>query len=183
MKTGNIGSVNSEKMSVRLRSRAIAVFFALVGAVLLPQIVHALGVLSATGSRLGEILLPMHLPVLLVGLLCGPAVGGIAGLLAPAVSFALTGMPGAAALPYMTVELCVYGLTAGFLSRTKLPSVVSVLAAQVAGRLARLLLLLATGLPAGAILTATLTGWIGILLQLVLLPLILYTVQRHADHV
>ena len=36
-----------------------------------------------------------------------------AGALSPAVSFALTGMPRPALLPFMVLELAVYGLCAG----------------------------------------------------------------------
>lgn len=181
----NFGKMNSARTAgvlLRLRRQSFAVFLTLVGAVLLPQLVHAVGVLSGSGSRLGEILLPMHFPILLVGFLCGPAVGGIAGLLAPAVSFALTAMPGSAVLPYMMVELCVYGLAAGWLSRTKCPSPAGVLLAQIAGRLARVLALLLTGMPAGAVLSAARTGWIGILLQLALIPLLLSGIRRFSDH-
>lgn len=45
--------------------------------------------------------LPMHLPIILVGLLAGPYAGAIAGLLGPLASFALSGMPGIAMLPFM----------------------------------------------------------------------------------
>ena len=54
--------------------------------------------------------------ILLAGFICGPVSGMIVGLLAPVLSFALTGMPPAYAVPLMTIELCLYGLAAGWLT-------------------------------------------------------------------
>ncbi len=66
----------------------------------------------------GRILLPMHLPVLLSGLLCGPFGGLLCGVLTPVLSSLITGMPPAAVLPAMLCELAAYGLIAGVLRRT-----------------------------------------------------------------
>ena len=79
----------------------------------------------------------MHLPILLVGLLAGPVVGTVAGALSPLLSFALSGMPGAAMVPFMMIELAGYGLAAGFLGKTKMPVIVKLLLAQVARRIIR----------------------------------------------
>ena len=76
--------------------------------ILLPQVFHLAG-----GSAMGTLFLPMHLPVLLGGFLLGPLFGGTVGLLTPLVSCLLTGMPAAAVLPTMAVELLVYGLAGG----------------------------------------------------------------------
>ena len=75
---------------------------------------------------LGVAFLPMHLPIIFVGLIAGPAVGAIAGAAAPLVSFLLSGMPMLAMLPLMMVELCAYGLVAGLLRGIKLPSLAKV---------------------------------------------------------
>ena len=148
-------------------------------AVALPWICHLLGGALGVGSGLGEMLLPMHLPVMLAGLLWGSQVGFAAGLVSPLVSFALTGMPGAMMLPFMTVELAVYGLTAGLLSRTKMPVLGKVLLTQVAGRAVRALALAVaiygfgfTGLPMAIVWTSITAGAVGILLQWVLVPVL-----------
>jgi hypothetical protein len=60
----------------------------------------------------GSILLPMHIPVLLCGLVCGWPYGFICGLLGPFLS-SFTGMPPLAVLPGMMVECGVYGMTSG----------------------------------------------------------------------
>lgn len=63
----------------------------------------------------GQIFSPMHIPVLLAGLIAGPIFGTLAGLITPILSSVLTGMPPAALVPAMTVELALFGLCAGLL--------------------------------------------------------------------
>ncbi len=95
-----------EKVSIK--KQTVAALLAVVAAVALPQLFHVMGYLSGLGTALGEIFLPMHLPILFIGLLAGPYAGAIAGACSPLVSFALTGMPGSAMLPFMMLELCTY---------------------------------------------------------------------------
>lgn len=88
----------------------------------------------------GSIFLPMHIPVLLCGLICGWHYGFVCGVLTPALSSVLTGMPPAAYLPSMLFELAVYGLVGGLLLkyvRTRnglADTIISLLGAMVAGR-------------------------------------------------
>lgn len=145
-------------------------------AVSLPWICHLVGDWLGLGSGLGELLLPMHLPVMLAGFVCGPWAGLCCGLMSPVLSALLTGMPAAAMLPFMTVELAVYGLTAGFLRRTPCPSFAKVLATQVAGRLVRAVVLAVavyafgfTRLPLSLIWTSLATGAVGVVIQWILL--------------
>ena len=114
-----------------LTVKAAATVLAIVAAVALPQLFHVIGAVSGQGTMLGVAFLPMHLPIIFVGLIAGPAVGAIAGAAAPLVSFLLSGMP---MLPLMMIELCAYGLIAGLLRSVKLPSLVKVVLAQLAGR-------------------------------------------------
>jgi len=65
----------------------------------------------------GQIFSPMHIPVLLSGLVLGPVFGLICGVLTPFLSSTLTGMPPATFLPAMTVELGAFGLVGGLLMR------------------------------------------------------------------
>lgn len=71
----------------------------------LPLAFHALG--------LGFVFSPMHLPVLLCGLLCGWPYGAFCGVAGPVLSSVLSTMPSPAQLVHMVPELCVYGLAAG----------------------------------------------------------------------
>lgn len=75
----------------------------------LPTAFHGLG--------LGAALSPMHLPVLLCGLICGWGLGAVCGVAGPILSSVITGMPDAAMLMHMVPELCVYGLCAGLLMK------------------------------------------------------------------
>ena len=173
-----------EKPRLSVKAQAIATLAAIVGAVAVPQIFHALGAVSGLGTSLGEACLPMHLPIILVGLLAGPYAGAIAGLLGPLASFALSGMPGAMMLPFMMIELCIYGLTAGLLRNVKLPTIVKVVIAQIAGRAVRagaiLLGVYAFGsqVNVSTIWTSIGTGLFGLALQWALLPLIVYRLEN-----
>lgn len=97
-----------------------------------------------SGTSLGQAILPMHLPVLLCGLLCGPAYGAGVGAVLPFISLMLTGRP--SIWPggiSMTVELLVYGVVSGLLSKLLfrlkdkyLWSILSVVPAMICGRAA-----------------------------------------------
>lgn len=65
----------------------------------------------------GSLLSPMHIPVLLCGLLCGWPYGLFCGAAGPVLSSLLTGMPPAAVLVAMIPELCVYGASCGLLMK------------------------------------------------------------------
>lgn len=177
-----------EKPRLSVKVQTLAAIAAVAGAVAVPQIFHVLGATLGAGTALGETFLPMHLPILLVGLLAGPYAGAAAGLFGPLVSFALSGMPGIAMLPFMLLELCVYGLTAGLLRNIKLPVIMKVLLAQIAGRAVRAVAIFATvyGLGNENISIASIwmsigTGIYGIVLQWVLLPVIVYFVERRKN--
>ena len=176
-----MSSIALQKPRLSIKAQTAAAAAAVVGSVALPQVFHVLGALSGLGTALGEIFLPMHLPIMLVGLLAGPYAGAVAGLLAPAVSFGLTAMPGAAMLPFMMIELCVYGLLAGLLRNVNAPTLAKVIAVQVGGRAVRAAAILLavdvlhiSKLPVSIILTSIKTGAFGLALQWVLLPLLVF---------
>ena len=134
----------------------------------------------------GTVLLPMHIPVLLCGFLCGPKYGGLCGLLTPVLSCMLTGMPVAyPMLPIMICELVAYGLIAGWAYQKRhFPIYPALLLAMLAGRCAygaafAGLLLAATGpLQALSVTAAVVTGLPGILLQLIVVPLLVRLIQK-----
>lgn len=173
------------KPRLSVKVQVLATVAAIVGAVAVPQVFHMLGAVSGLGASLGETFLPMHLPIILVGLLAGPYAGAISGLLGPLVSFAFSGMPGIAMLPFMMIELCAYGLFAGLLRNVKMPTIAKVVIVQIAGRAVRaaaiLLAVYAFGnesVRAAAIWMSVVTGIFGIVLQWALLPLIVYRVEN-----
>ena len=66
--------------------------------------------------EIGQMLSPMHLPVLLCGLVCGWQYGGLVGLILPPLRSLLFGMPPIfPTATSMAVELAVYGVSIGLL--------------------------------------------------------------------
>jgi uncharacterized membrane protein len=77
----------------------------------------------------------MHWPVIIAGLVYGWRGGAMAGLLAPVVSYSLSGLPSPSILPSMTLELLTYGFLTGFLrERAGMSAFLSVAIALLAGR-------------------------------------------------
>ncbi|MCJ7507276.1 MAG: ECF transporter S component [candidate division Zixibacteria bacterium] len=133
----------------------------------------------------GRTLLPMHIPVLLAGILLGPISGIIVGLVCPTTSFLLTGMPPAYAVPLMTLELALYGLASGILVRKlRIPLIPGLLLAMIVGRFGFAFALFVLGrfiqLPYDVkyfILYAIPTGLPGVILQIVLIPALVKGIQ------
>lgn len=136
----------------------------------------------------GTVFLPMHIPVLLCGLVCGWQYGLLCGVLGPLVSSVLTGMPPAAMLPGMMVECGMYGCVGGLMMdhvRTgslyrdlyiSLP--VAMLAGRVISGIAKALIL-APGTSLTAWATASfVTGLPGISVQLIVLPPLIVALTR-----
>lgn len=149
--------------------------------VVLPMAFHAV-------QNAGMIFLPMHIPVLLCGLMCGWPFGLISGLLGPVLSSLLTGMPPAAMLPSMMVECAAYGCVTGLMMKFVYTKkcfgdlYISMVTAMVAGRVLAGLakaLIFAPGTPAFAwVTTSLITGIPGIIIQLILIPLVIFTLTR-----
>ena len=140
--------------------------------------------------QVGSKLLPMHIPVLLCGFLCGPVWGLGVGLVAPILRSLIFGMPPLfpTALA-MAFELAAYGLLAGLFYKLlpkKTPYLyVALILAMIGGRLvwglAMMILMGATG--KGFTLAAFWTGafanaWPGIVLQLVLIPPVVAALKK-----
>lgn len=68
---------------------------------------------------LGNALSPMHIPVLLCGLICGPASGLICGISGPILSSLLSGMPPVMMLFRMVPELLTYGFAGGLMMKVR----------------------------------------------------------------
>lgn len=169
-------------MDIRKLTRGA--FFLALG-VVLPQAFHLVG-----GPTMGQVFLPMHLPVLLAGLLVCPWAGLYVGFFSPLISHLLTGMPSVAPMPIlllMLAELPLMGVAASLLyRRLRLNILLSLPVAMLVGRVATgtmfLLLTLVMGLsPSGMwpyLSAAVIAGLPGIALQLVLVPLLVAGVER-----
>lgn len=177
-------TTSTTKQTLSLKAQTAGAILAMLSAVALPQLVHLLGGSIGVGTALGEMLLPMHLPIILAGLLMGSYAAGIAGFLSPIISFALTGMPIAAMLPFMMIELAVYGICAGVLRNVEMSDIPKVLMTQLAGRTIRGIAII-TGfycfnsvINPEIILTSIKTGLVGIILQLILIPIIVSPLRK-----
>ena len=147
-------------------------------AVALPPVFHAV--------RLGPLFLPMYLPVLAGAFFLPPRLAAAAGVAAPLLSAALTGMP-----PFyppiafwLAGELAAAGSVVSALDARFRPApVLSVAAGLASGRLVQAALVLATAglvdLPARFLtLAAFVVSWPGMVLALVAVPAAVALLRR-----
>lgn len=141
-------------------------------------------------KQLGNMLLPMHIPVLLCGFVCGGPCGLIAGLIVPLLRSLLFTMPKMMPTAVaMSIELASYGLVTGVLysrlKNKKFGIYITLISAMLIGRIiwgiASFILyhILGTAFTweifaAGAFLNAI----PGIILQLILIPVIIYALKK-----
>lgn len=141
-------------------------------------------------QQIGNMLCPMHIPVLLCGLLCGPMYAGLVGAVAPILRFMLFGMPklypsGAA----MCFELAAYGIAAGMLLKAlpkrKSSIYAALIGAMLVGRViwgVVMTIIMAAG--GGAFtMSAFIAGAFvnavpGIIVHIVLIPVIVMALQK-----
>lgn len=140
--------------------------------------------------QIGNMLLPMHLPVMLCGLICGWQYGALVGFITPLLRNLLFSMPQMPNCISMAFELCTYGLVIGLLyNRSKWKCLFSLLKsmiiAMVAGRLvwglAQMIILgvKGTGFTFKAFLGGAILNAVpGIILQLILIPAIMLALHR-----
>ena len=169
-----------KEMSVVKKSIITAVCLALC--VVLPQAFHAI-------PNAGSTYLPMHIPVLLCGLICGWPFGLLCGLAGPALSTLFTGMPPVAYLPPMLVECAVYGLMAGLMMKVIRTGkiyidlyaslIIAMLSGRIVAGLAKALIFAKGNITMGAWATSYfVTALPGILIQIVLIPTIVFALMK-----
>lgn len=140
--------------------------------------------------QIGSMLLPMHFPVFLTGLICGWQYGLTVGAIVPLLRHLMFGMPPMLTAIAMAFELATYGLVAGYIyTRVKKQTVTtiytSLLSAMVIGRIVwgivQIIILNFTGsaftvqmFMAGALLNAI----PGIIAQLVIVPIIMIALDK-----
>ncbi len=137
----------------------------------------------------GSIFCPMHLPVFVCAMLCGPVYGVACGVLGPLFSSLLTGMPPSIILPSMLAELLTYGLLAGlfmnlFKSKKTIFSIYIILAlSMLIGRLVACftqIFVLTNGTSAvkAVFISHFVTCLPGIVLQLIIIPPIILAISK-----
>ncbi len=141
--------------------------------------------------QIGSALLPMHIPVLLCGLICGGGWGALVGFVLPPLRYVLFGTPpifptGVA----MMFELAAYGLIAGVLyKRSRWQCVIALyrclIAAMLGGRIVWAVVRVLLSGVAGEAFTwqmflagAFLKAIPGIILQLVFIPALMVALNR-----
>lgn len=169
-------------MNMQLRRLLLAAMFLALG-ILLPMLIGHI-------IPMGYILLPMHIPVLLCGFICGGPWGLAVGVVTPLLSSAITGMPPMypTALA-IALELGAYGLLAGVfyraLPKKNLFLYAALLLAMVGGRIVwgvatyALLGFDSTAFTWQAFVSgAVISVWPGIVIQIVLIPILMMALKR-----
>ena len=168
------------KMSLVKKSIITAICIALC--VILPQAFHAI-------PNAGSIYSPIHIPILLCGLICGWQYGLLSGIAGVGLSHLITGMPPISHLPGMLVECAVYGLICGLMMKlvktknTYADLYISLVTAMLAGRIisgaAKALIFAAGEYSLSAWATSYfVTGLPAIIIQLVLIPTIVFALMK-----
>ncbi|MBO4919157.1 MAG: ECF transporter S component [Erysipelotrichaceae bacterium] len=150
--------------------------------VVLPMAFHAI-------PNGGSLFSPMHIPVLICGLTTGPLTGLVCGAVTPILSSVLTGMPPAARLPGMVVELAVYGLVSGLMmkllknnksfKKIYIALIVAMLCGRIAGGLVNALVLNAGNYTLKMWVTGYfVTGIAGIVTHLLIVPVVVRALQK-----
>lgn len=149
--------------------------------VVLPMAFHVI-------PNAGSVMLPMHIPVLLCGIMCGWPFGLICGVLGPILSSLATGMPPAAMVPAMALECAAYGCVGGLMMRfvrtksTVADLYISLLTAMLIGRViygfAKSWIFSPGTAPFAWVTTSLIAGIPGIAIQLVLIPILVLALMR-----
>lgn len=163
-----------------IRTVIYSALFTALG-LLFPQIFHIFG------TSAGTAFLPMHIPVLIAGLCAGPVCGLISGILSPFLSGIITMMPPPFKMPFMCIELAVYGVSSGlykklfsrFVKNELACSYIALILAQLTGRIVNIICtylavnVLGVSHPAigvAAAIASIPSGVPGIVIQLVFIP-------------
>ena len=162
----------------------------LVLAALFLALAFVLPMITGHVPQIGNMLCPMHFPVLLAGFVLGGPWGLALGFIAPLLRSLLFGMPPMFPIAIsMAFEMAAYGAVSGWMYR-KVPHTLpmtyaTLVTAMVAGRLVwgavRFMLAGLTGssFPFSAFLSgALLTAIPGIIAQLILIPLIVTALKK-----
>lgn len=162
-------------------------------AVILASSVHYF---AGGDTNIASLISPMHFPVFLAGILCGQWLGLICGAMAPLIGFLTSGRPPfPQGLIPMVFELATYGFLTGlfrkiFLKNPKtdrFASIIALVLAMIGGRIvnavcfAIVTAILGNPFFAGfttQIVKNFIKTWVGVIAQLVLIPAILFALQK-----
>ncbi|WP_313756097.1 ECF transporter S component [Tissierella sp.] len=149
--------------------------------IIVPTIFHTTGIP-------GNVFLPMHIPVLIGGFLLPPYLALLLGMLTPILNSLITGMPPLFPMAVIMIfELGIYGLVASILYRKlKMPSVISLIISMISGRIMAgfVVFILAAFFevkmdPMTFIIGGVITAIPGIIIQLILVPSLIYSIVKY----
>ncbi|NLL00609.1 MAG: ECF transporter S component [Clostridiales bacterium] len=161
--------------------------------IIIPRMFHIFG----TGE-IGKVLLPMHLGVFIAGIYLGASYGAIIGFITPLIN-SIFGLPMFPHNLIMAIELAAYGFFAGLTMyllqknnikrmRRSFRVYISLIVSMILGRLINALALFimarvfAMTVPAPlTVFGSALTAIPGILIQLVLVPAIIFTLYASQE--
>ena len=138
--------------------------------------------------KIGSMLCPMHIPVMLCGFICGWPWGMTIGLISPILRSAVLGVP--ILFPnalYMAFELCTYGLVCGLMYKYSpqkrryiyLSLVIAIIVGRIVLSVAKALLLGAGFVGFFTFLVKAFTTAIpGILIQIILVPFVVMLSEK-----
>ena len=141
-------------------------------------------------QQIGNMLCPMHIPVLLCGFICGGRWGLFVGFAAPLLRSIILGMPLLfPAAICMAFELATYGAMAGFLykilPKKKISIYAALLCSMISGRILwGIVMYICMGISGGqfgfsAFLAGAVTNAIpGIILQIILVPILVMVLNK-----
>lgn len=160
-----------------LLHHSFSIAVTVICAIALPQLFHAFGVFAGVGDMFGQMFLPMYLPVLILAVKTNAVAGVIAGILSPVISFSISGMPTAAMLPFIIIELACFGLFAGLLSKNTMNIFVKIFTVQLLSKIVRITATVIIGcfvsnmaVTATAVLNTAIIAIPGYILQLLTVP-------------
>jgi len=164
-----------------IKKMVTAALFVALG-IVLPMTLHSI-------PNAGRIFLPMHIPILLCGIICGLPYGLVCGIVTPLLSSVLTGMPPAALLPSMICELAAYGAVSSSIMRSSLVKntyakvyaalIVSMLFGRIFYGVLNAVIFSAGSYSMQIWLTAAfITALPGVIIQIVIIPTIVFVLQR-----
>jgi len=168
----------SEALSSKKAKYIIGTSLLSVVGIALPKVVHLLA-----GSNAGAMFLPMHIAVLISALTFGILSSTIVAGTSVFFSYALTGMPTLARLPYMLTELLIYAILLGLFNK-KFNSYISLTLTIVLGRIIYALALFVSVNVLGfqsygvSVMESIKIGSLGIIIQLICVPFIANKINK-----
>lgn len=163
---------------MNLKKLTLSAFFLALGMVL--------PFLTGQIPQIGSMLLPMHFPAFLCGMICGWQYGAIIGFIMPLLRFALFNMPpifptGIA----MAFELATYGAISGLLLKKDVTNIKKIyfalIIAMIVGRISwGIVSYILTQISLEIFITSGFISAIpGIIIQLLTIPFIVKIVSKH----